>query len=242
MALQANQDIVALERARASQQMALVVPDILPSSQTVIAASTQQTTMKINSSVAESRLLESIFGIFYPDNQFIDTDGAGTSVAGRTSNLYADSNNLSTLALPVTGSIATMHLWPNVGSGPTQKIDQFFQYMNGNLVLGPLFCSQNQDYGWIKNICKKHGFSSLEMQKLISPYINYFDSDYNSRGYFDGQTLRGMEFLPGNEISLQHTFTVGSNAGVVQLTHYLFSVILKKIYMRDGLFSFSPFY
>lgn len=108
--------------------------------------------------------------------------------------------------------------------------------INGNQILN-LNADNNEDYDHTTNIFDKHSFTSLASYKecgvipiLYSPGVSH-SKEYNNN------ELKGESFGQSNDILLTHSFgTTEANH-----THYVYTVLLKPIFMFRGILSTSPF-
>lgn len=110
-------------------------------------------------------------------------------------------------------------------------------YVNWNLILD-LDPTKLQDYKHLTTQHKAHSFCSLGFWYEISPIVNIYDASPVDDEPIYKNEMKGLPFdNSGNEILINHQFTTTNTA----LTHYVFAILLKAIYILNGEVSLVPF-
>jgi hypothetical protein len=100
---------------------------------------------------------------------------------------------------------------------------------------------------YVDNVFENHSFNSILTYKNISPFVYVFTSKKIKDNKFDGNLMDGMVYQPNGEITLNLTYNVVSaNDTAVHpnnnnFNHNIYTVTKRKIYLKDGKFSYIPF-
>lgn len=93
----------------------------------------------------------------------------------------------------------------------------------------------NEDFEDVLEYFDNHSLKSINSYKNFSTFINVFDTE-KYKGEPIKQELRGLEFKNGGEIVINMQCNTANNA----YTHWAFVVVLKKLYMKNGIISKIP--
>ena len=134
----------------------------------------------------------------------------------------------------------------NMSNNLNLKYNQVQLYVNSNL-LSQFDTTLNQDLNYVDNVFENHSFNSILAYKNISPFVYIFSSKKIKDNKFDGNLMDGMVYQPNGEITLNLTYNiVAPNDTAVHPTnnnfnHNIYTVTKRKIYLKDGKFSYIPF-
>jgi hypothetical protein len=81
-----------------------------------------------------------------------------------------------------------------------------------------------------------NGFRSNNSYKTAGVLAICYDSMGSNKGEYDHNEMKGIEFT--SDIHLNTTFNTPYNQNY---THFIATVVLKNLYMKDGNLSLSPF-
>lgn len=93
----------------------------------------------------------------------------------------------------------------------------------------------NEDFEDVLEYFDNHSLKSINSYKNFSTFVNVFDTE-KYKGEPIKQELRGLDFMNGGEIVVNMQANTANNA----YTHWAFCVVLKKIYMKNGILSKIP--
>ncbi len=147
-----------------------------------------------------------------------------------------------TSTLQKTGS----YIANNMSNNLNAKYNQVQLYVNSNL-LCQFDTILNQDISYIDNVFENHSFNTLLSYKNVSPYVYIFSSKKIKDNKHDGNLLDGITYPPNGEISLNIIYNcVAPNNSAANPTnnnynHNIYTVTKRKIYLKDGKFSYVPF-
>ena len=110
----------------------------------------------------------------------------------------------------------------------------------------------NQDLLYIDNMFENNSFNSTISYKNISPFVYCFSTKKITNSTINGNLLDGATFQSGGEITLNITYNMVAPAGsastnIVNSTnqttynHNIFTIVKKRLFMKDGRFSNIPF-
>jgi hypothetical protein len=99
---------------------------------------------------------------------------------------------------------------------------------------------------------ENNSFNSTISYKNISPFVYCFSTKKITNSTVNGNLLDGSTFQSGGEISLNITYNMvaplgNASTNIVNSTnqtsynHNIFTIVKKRLYMKDGRFSNVPF-
>jgi len=225
---EANPDLINIARQQQATKegLALVLPEVNNAQYSISAsAGTRGSIVKVvNNSSADSRLYMVLSSLTNTKN---------------ANNTYTI-NNMSNYNITTSGL-----------SNP--KYNQVQLYVNSNQIMN-LDVNLNQDMAYVDTMFKNHSFNSNLAFKNISPFVYVFSTKKINDNLCDGNLLDGCVFPQGGEITLNILYncvksaaTSDTNEFVVNpyenstYNHNIFTITKRKIYMKDGKFSYVPF-
>jgi hypothetical protein len=136
----------------------------------------------------------------------------------------------------------------NMSNYNDAKYNQVQLYINSNQLCN-LDTTLLQDLAYIDNIFENHSFNTNLAFKNLSPFVYSFSSKKIKDNKHDGNLLDGVTYPQNGEITLNITYNcVGTTADTVvnpavntSFNHNIFTVTKRKIYLKDGKFSYVPF-
>lgn len=105
----------------------------------------------------------------------------------------------------------------------------------------------------VDNMFENHSFNSTISYKNISPFVYTFSTKKIKSNLLDGNLLDGATFPSGGEITLNILYncvapvsggaasTIVNSANQSTYNHNIFTITKRKVYLRDGKFSYVPF-
>lgn len=226
---EANPDLINIARQQQNSKegLALVLPEVNNAQYSISAsAGTRGSIVKVvNNSSADSRLYMVLSCL------------TNTKNANSTYTI----NNMSNYNITSSGLA-------------NPKYNQAQLYINSNLILNH-DVNLNQDMNYVDQMFKNHSFNSNLAFKNISPFVYVFSTKKIENNLTDGNLLDGCVFPSGGEITVNILYncvaTVATSDtqefvvnpfGNSTYNHNIFTVTKRKIYMKDGKFSYVPFY
>jgi hypothetical protein len=136
----------------------------------------------------------------------------------------------------------------NMSNHEDAKYNQVQLYINSNQLCN-LDTTLLQDLAYVDNIFENHSFNTNLSFKNLSPFVYSFSSKKIKDNKHDGNLLDGVTYPQNGEITLNITYNcVGATANKVanptantSFNHNIFTVTKRKIYLKDGKFSYVPF-
>lgn len=189
------------------------------------------------------------------NSQYSISNSAGTrgSIVKVVNNSSPDARLYMILSfLTNTGHATSTYTINNMSNVGNAKYNQVQLYINSNQILN-LDTTLNQDMALVDNMFENHSFNSTISYKNISPFVYTFSTKKIKNNILDGNLLDGATFPSGGEITLNILYnciaplTGGAAATIVNsvnqtaFNHNIFTVTKRKIYMKDGKFSYVPF-
>jgi len=225
---EANPDLINIARQQQATKegLALVLPEVNNAQYSISAsAGTRGSIVKVvNNSSADSRLYMVLSSL------------TNTKNANSTYTI----NNMSNYNITTSGA-----------SNP--KYNQVQLYVNSNQIVN-LDVNLNQDMAYVDTMFKNHSFNSNLAFKNISPFVYVFSTKKIENNLCDGNLLDGCVFPSGGEITLNILYNCVASAGLgdtsewvvnpyqnTTYNHNIFTITKRKIYMKDGKFSYVPF-
>lgn len=197
-----------------------------------------------NSKEGMSLVLPEIQNAQYSLSGTAGTRGSIVKVVNNSSSdarLYMVISSL-TSTLQKTGSYVANNMSNNLNA----KYNQVQLYINSNL-LCQFDTALNQDLSYIDNVFENHSFNTQLSYKNVSPYVYVFTSKKIKDNKHDGNLLDGITYPVNGEITLNIIYNciapdnsaphpTGNN-----FNHNIYTVTKRKIYLKDGKFSYVPF-
>jgi hypothetical protein len=225
---EANPDLINIARQQQATKegLALVLPEVNNAQYSISAsAGTRGSIVKVvNNSSADSRLYMVLSSLTNTKNAL------NTYTINNMSNYNFTSSGLS-----------------------NPKYNQVQLYVNSNQIMN-LDVNLNQDMAYVDTMFKNHSFNSNLAFKNISPFVYVFSTKKINDNLCDGNLLDGCVFPQGGEITLNILYNCvksvanqDTNEFVVNpyenstYNHNIFTITKRKIYMKDGKFSYVPF-
>lgn len=183
--------------------------------------------------------------------QYSISNSAGTrgSIVKVVNNSSSDARLYMVLSsLTNTTSKSTFFSINNMSNYGDAKYNQVQLYINSNQLCN-LDTKLLQDLSYVDNTFENHSFNSNLAYKNLSPFVYVFSSKRIKDNKHDGNLLDGVTYPQNGEITLNITYNlVGNTADTVvnpangaNFNHNIFTVTKRKIYLRDGKFSYIPF-
>lgn len=110
-------------------------------------------------------------------------------------------------------------------------------YLNSNMIL-TLDATSNEDYDHTRHIFKNHSFRSISSYKECGVIPLFFSPGKSTMDEYNNNELKGQDFMQSNDLVLNYQFTA---VPATALIHNIFCVILRPIYMKQGILSPTPF-
>ena len=110
-------------------------------------------------------------------------------------------------------------------------------YVNNNLILDLNISVNQDDLELVKNQYATNSFKSAGCYYENGAVSYVFGSNYSSKDEYSQMTLKGVDFNQNGEIILQNLFSIN---GAQDLTHYAMFVVLRCLYIQNGMFSWYP--
>lgn len=189
------------------------------------------------------------------NSQYSISNSAGTrgSIVKVVNNSSPDARLYMILSfLTNTGNATTTYTINNMSNIGNAKYNQVQLYINSNQILN-LDTILNQDMSLVDNMFENHSFNSTIAYKNISPFVYSFSTKKIKNNILDGNLLDGATFPSGGEITLNILYncvapvaggaasTIVNSVNQTAYNHNIFTVTKRKIYMKDGRFSYVPF-
>lgn len=225
---EANPDLINIARQQQSTKegLSLVLPEVNNAQYTLSAsAGTRGSIVKVvNNSTPDARLYMVLSCLTNTKN---------------AANTYAI-NNMSNYNITTSGK-----------SNP--KYNQIQLYVNSNQILN-LDTNLNQDMAYVDTMFKNHSFNSNLAFKNISPFVYVFSTKKIEDNLTDGNLLDGCVFPQSGEITLNVLYNCVASVATedtsefvvnpyqnTNYNHNIFTITKRKIYLKDGKFSYVPF-
>ena len=188
-------------------------------------------------------------------SQYSISNSAGTrgSIVKVVNNSSPDARLYMILSfLTNTANATTTYTINNMSNVGNAKYNQVQLYINSNQILN-LDTSLNQDMALVDNMFENHSFNSTISYKNISPFVYTFSTKKIKSNLLDGNLLDGATFPSGGEITLNILYncvapvaggastTIVNSANQSTFNHNIFCITKRKVYLRDGKFSYVPF-
>jgi hypothetical protein len=231
---EANPDLINIARQQqeSKEGLALVLPEVNNAQYSIAAsAGTRGSIVKVvNNSSADSRLYMVLSSL------------TNTKNANSTYTINNMSNhNATTVSDGQGGFIAN------------PKYNQVQLYVNSNQIVN-FDTNLNQDMSYVDHMFKNHSFNSNLAFKNISPFVYVFSTKKIENNLTDGNLLDGCVFPSGGEITLNILYNCVNSAATSDTAayivnpfnntgynHNIFTITKKKIYLKQGKFSYVPF-
>lgn len=210
--VQANPQLEMLIRESAKGTQEIIMPRVVTNSMSFTATTTQNTTFRVNS-IFQSRLYKNYYNI-------VDT---ATAVKNLTSNIVTtvDANAKNELSWTVGRLFTNYQIYIN---------NQLFMFHNPTLY---------EDFDYYKQYFKKSSLTNLKAFYAQGGIYTVFDTEpVDGENEYKVVNYKGLE-MPNNEQIFQYNITTVANSANVNI-HYLHSVLLSKLYYKDGLFFTMP--
>ena len=189
------------------------------------------------------------------NSQYSISNSAGTrgSIVKVVNNSSPDARLYMILSfLTNTGNATNTYTINNMSNLGNAKYNQVQLYINSNQILN-LDTTLNQDMALVDNMFENHSFNSTISYKNISPFVYSFSTKKIKNNVLDGNLLDGVTFPSGGEITLNILYncvapvsggaasTIVNSANQSTYNHNIFTITKRKVYLRDGKFSYVPF-
>lgn len=209
--IQANPQLEMLIRESSKKPQEIIMPRVVTNSMTFNASTTQNTTFRVTS-IFESRLYKNYY-------QIVDT---GNIVNNLTSQILPtiDANTKNEISFTNQRCFTNYNIYIN---------NQLFLFHNPTIY---------EDYDYYKQYFVQSSLRTLKAFYAQGGIYTVFDSEpVNGEHEYLGVNYKGLE-MPNNEVIFQYNITTLNNGNVN--AHYLHSVLLSKLYYKDGLFFTMP--
>ena len=185
--------------------------------------------------------------------QYSLSSSAGTrgSIVKVVNNSSAEARLYMILSCLTNTNVATSYynLGNNMSNFGDAKYNQVQLYINSNQICN-FDTTLNQDLLLIDNIFEQHSFNSNLTYKNLSPFVYVFSTKKIRDNKTSGNLLDGVTYPQNGEITLNITYNLVASTGATNVpnpntqtsyNHNIFSITKRKIYLRDGRFSYIPF-
>lgn len=186
--------------------------------------------------------------------QYSLSNSAGTrgSIIKIVNNGNSDSRLYMVLcSLTNTGNATSTYTIHNSSNLSNLKYNSVQLYKDSDQILN-FDTTLNQDLAYIDNMFENNSFNSTISYKNISPFVYCFSTKKITNSTVNGNLLDGCTFQSGGEISLNITYNMvaplgNASTNIVNSTnqtsynHNIFTIVKKRLYMKDGRFSNVPF-
>lgn len=110
-------------------------------------------------------------------------------------------------------------------------------YLNNNLTLDINISASQEDLELVQNQYRTNSFKSNSCYYENGGVSYVFCSEKANSSEYSQMVLKGVDFNQNGEIILQNYFTIN---GSQTLTHYAMFVVLRTLYIQNGVFSWYP--
>lgn len=147
-------------------------------------------------------------------------------------------------------NVATNQLnFNNISNYNNAKYNQVQLYINSNQLCN-FDTTLNQDLSYIDNLFENHSYNTLLSFKNFSSFVYVFTTKKIKDFKNDGCLLDGVVYPQNGEITLNILYNCVASTGATNVpnpntqsnyNHNIFTITKRKIYMKDGRFSYVPF-
>lgn len=185
--------------------------------------------------------------------QYSISSSAGTrgSIVKVVNNSSAEARLYMILSCLTNTNVATNYynLGNNMSNFGDAKYNQVQLYINSNQICN-FDTTLNHDLMYIDNMFETHSFNSNLSYKNLSPFVYVFSTKKIRDNKTSGNLLDGVTYPQNGEITLNITYNCVASTGATNVpnpntqsnyNHNIFTITKRKIYLRDGRFSYVPF-
>ena len=215
--VQGNPLIASLVKENNMKGQTLIIPEIYSNSYQMIGSGTKSSILKVLSNAPKCKLYKMY-------SCLISSNKTGYLTINNSSNYDASAGK----------------------DGSRGKYNYCYLYLNSNNLLN-LDITQDDDLNLMIQQYGSHSFTDYISWRDVGVLPFVFDSERIEKNeiQYDGNTLKGIEFPPSNEHSIQVQYnTISYNDNIsnsANYTNHIYAVVVKEIYLKAGDVSLVPY-